>query len=111
MVELAISIVCLTTLIVVLLEIQAEGGSRRLWPFYLWMVSLALLGCHVLVRVYQNLDQWSPERIFMGLLSAANFFVAVLLLVRGVLLPVLTGRSGVSGGSRGEPRGGGPRRL
>jgi len=98
MVELAISFLCLTTLIVVLLELRAQGGYAKRWPFLLWVASLALLGLHVLVRIYQNLELWSPERILMALLAAGNFFVAVLLLLRGLLLP------GVLGGGR-EARG------
>jgi len=85
MLELLISFLCLASLIVVLLEMQAGGGFRRRWPLLLWTASLALLGLHVLVRIYQNLDFWSPERILMSVLAAGNFFVAVILLLRGVI--------------------------
>lgn len=82
--ELLISFFCLASLIVVLLEMQAVGGFRRRWPLLLWTSSLALLGLHVLVRIYQNLEVWSPERILMAILAAGNFFVAVILLLRGL---------------------------
>jgi hypothetical protein len=84
MIELLISFLCLASLIVVLLEMQAVGGFRRRWPLLLWTSSLALLGLHVLVRIYQNLDFWSPERVLMSILAAGNFFVAVILLLRGL---------------------------
>lgn len=91
MIEFLISFLCLATLIVVLVEMQAEGGFRRRWPLLLWTASLLLLALHVLVRLYQNLDWWSPERALMGVLAAANFFVAVILLLRGL---VEVGRQG-----------------
>jgi hypothetical protein len=84
MLELPISFLCLTTLIVVLLEMQATGGVRRRWPLLLWTSSLVLLALHVLVRAYQNLEVWSPERTLMAILAAGNFFVAVVLLLRGI---------------------------
>jgi len=85
MVELLISFLCLATLIVVLVEVQAEGGFRRRWPLALWTISLLLLALHVVVRVFQNLDWWSPERVFMAVLAAGNFGVAVILLLRRLL--------------------------
>jgi hypothetical protein len=61
-----------------------------------------LLGTHVVVRIYQNLDGWSPERIFMGVLAAGNFGVAVILLLRG-LLAMAPGREGREGSGSATP--------
>lgn len=103
MVELLISFLCLATLIVVLVEIQAEGGFRRRWPLALWTLSLLLLALHVVVRIYQNLDWWSPERILMAVLAAGNFGVAVVLLLRGLLTLPLPSEGGEEGDSASPP--------
>jgi hypothetical protein len=84
-IELLVSVLCLASLIVVLLEVEEDGGFRRRWPILLWIVSLCLLGLHVLVRVYQNADLWSPERIFMAFLAAGNFVLSAILLARRLL--------------------------
>jgi hypothetical protein len=82
MIEAVISFICLTTLIVILLEAGRSGGFRRKWPIAIWAATLLALALLGLLRVLVNRDDWSDARVLLGLLGASNFLFGAALLVR-----------------------------
>lgn len=82
MIEAVISFICLTSLIVILLEAGRSGGFRRKWPIVIWAGTLLALSLLGLLRVFVNHDDWSDARILVGLLGAINFLFGAALLVR-----------------------------
>jgi len=82
MIEAVISFICLTTLIVILLEAGRSGGFRRKWPIAVWAATLLALALLGLLRVLVNHDDWSDGRVLLGLLGASNFLFGSALLVR-----------------------------
>jgi hypothetical protein len=82
MIEVAISFICLVSLIVILIEAQLTGGFRRKWPIAIWAGSLLSLSLLALLRVVVNRDDWSDARILMGVIGASNFLFGAALLVR-----------------------------
>jgi len=81
-IEVLISIVCLASLIVVLLEASRMGGLRRRWQIALWAFTLLALAVLALLRVVINLDAWSDGHILLGYVGVFNFVFASALLVR-----------------------------
>ena len=81
-IEAVISFICLTTLIVILLEAGRSGGFRRKWPIAIWAATLLALALLGLLRVLVNRDEWSDARVLLGLLGASNFLFGAALLVR-----------------------------
>jgi hypothetical protein len=81
-VEVLISLVCLTSLIVVLLEASRVGGLQRGWQIVVWAFTLLALAALALLRVLVNLDAWSDRHILFGCIGACNFLFASALLVR-----------------------------
>lgn len=84
-IEVLISIVCLTSLIVVLLEASRVGGLQRRWQIALWAFTLLALAALALLRVLANLDAWSDGHILFGCVGACNFLFASALLLRWLL--------------------------
>jgi hypothetical protein len=82
MMEAIVSFICLTTLIVILLEARRSGGFRRKWPIAVWAATLLALALLGLLRVLVNRDDWSDARVLLGLLGASNFLFGAALLVR-----------------------------
>jgi hypothetical protein len=80
--EVLISIVCLTSLIVVLLEASRVGGLQRKWQIALWAFTLMSLAALALLRVLVNLDAWSDGHILLSCIGVCNFVFASALLVR-----------------------------
>jgi len=81
-IEVLISFVCLTSLIVVLLEASRVGGLQRKWQVALWAFTLLALAVLALLRVLIHLDAWSDGRILFGCIGVCNFVFASALLVR-----------------------------
>ncbi|HEV7509026.1 MAG TPA: hypothetical protein VGS07_29390 [Thermoanaerobaculia bacterium] len=81
-IEVFISVVCLTSLIVVLLEASRVGGLRRRWQIALWAFTLLALAALALLRVLMNLDAWSDGHILLSCIGVCNFVFASALLVR-----------------------------
>ncbi|HSS77321.1 MAG TPA: hypothetical protein VLV54_11315 [Thermoanaerobaculia bacterium] len=81
-IEVLISFVCLTSLIVVLLEASRVGGLQRKWQVALWAFTLLALAALALLRVLIHLDAWSDGRILFGCIGVCNFVFASALLVR-----------------------------
>jgi hypothetical protein len=81
-IEAVISFICLTTLIVILLEAGRSGGFRRKWPIAIWAATLLALALLGLLRVLVNRDDWSDAHVLLGLLGASNFLFGAALLVR-----------------------------
>ncbi|MFY9820031.1 MAG: hypothetical protein WAM82_01535 [Thermoanaerobaculia bacterium] len=81
-IEALISIVCLMSLIVVLLEASRVGGLQRKWQIALWAFTLLALAALALLRVLVNLDAWSDGHILLSCIGVCNFIFASALLVR-----------------------------
>lgn len=81
MIDLFVSLVSLTSLIVFLLEARTGGGFRRRWPVALWSFFLFLLSMVTLLRVIHNADRWSEGKILMGVIAVANLSIAAALLL------------------------------
>ncbi len=81
-IEVLISVVCLTSLIVVLLEASRVGGLQRRWQIALWAFTLLALAALALLRVLVNLDAWSDGHVLLGYIAVFNFVFASALLVR-----------------------------
>lgn len=81
-IEVLISVVCLTSLIVVLLEASRVGGLQRRWQIALWAFTLLALAVLALLRVLVNLDAWSDGHVLLGYIGVVNFVFASALLVR-----------------------------
>jgi hypothetical protein len=81
-IEVLISVVCLTSLIVVLLEASRVGGLQRKWQIALWAFTLMALAALALLRVLVNLDAWSDGHILLSCIGVCNFVFASALLVR-----------------------------
>jgi len=81
-IDVLISIVCLTSLIVVLLEASRMGGLQRRWQIALWAFTLLALAVLALLRVLVNLDAWSDGHVLLGYVGVVNFVFASALLVR-----------------------------
>lgn len=81
-IEVLISFVCLTSLIVVLFEASRGGGLQRKWQIALWAFTLLALAALALLRVLVHLDAWSDGRILFGCIGVCNFVFASALLVR-----------------------------
>ncbi len=81
-IEVLISVVCLTSLIVVLIEASRVGGLQRRWQIALWAVTLLVLACLALLRVLVNLDRWSDGHVLLSCIGVCNFVFASGLLVR-----------------------------
>jgi hypothetical protein len=81
-IEVLISVVCLTSLIVVLLEASRVGGLRRRWQIALWAFTLLALAVLALLRVVVHLNAWSDGHVLLGYIAVFNFVFASALLVR-----------------------------
>ncbi|HSF41729.1 MAG TPA: hypothetical protein VLT87_18155 [Thermoanaerobaculia bacterium] len=81
MIDLLISLVSLTSLIIFLLEARTGGGFRSRWPAALWAVFLFLLSMLTLLRVVHNADKWSEGQVLMGMIAVANLSIAAALLL------------------------------
>jgi len=81
-IEVLISVVCFTSLIVVLLEASRVGGLQRRWQIALWAFTLMALAALALLRVVVNLDAWSDGHVLLGYIGVVNFVFASALLVR-----------------------------
>jgi len=81
-IEVLISVVCLASLIVVLLEASRVGGLRRRWQVALWAFTLLALAVLALLRVVVHLDAWSDGHVLLGYIGVFNFVFASALLVR-----------------------------
>lgn len=81
MIDLLVSLVSLTSLIIFLLEARTGGGFRGRWPAALWAVFLFLLSMLTLLRVLHNADNWSEGQVLMGMIAVANLSVAAALLL------------------------------
>jgi hypothetical protein len=80
--EALISVVCLTSLIVVLLEASRVGGLQRKWQIAVWAFTLLALAALALLRVLVHLDAWSDGHILLSCIGVCNFVFASALLVR-----------------------------
>ena len=104
-IEAFISMVCLTSLIVVLLEASRVGGLQRKWQIALWALTLLALAALALLRVLVNLDAWSDGHILLSCIGVCNFVFASALLVRWLFwTPPSPGGSMVRRPEGGEPR-------
>ena len=72
MIDLLVSLISLTSLIIFLLEARTGGGFRRRWPAVLWAVFLFLLSVVTLLRVVHNADRWSEGQILMVIIAGPN---------------------------------------
>jgi hypothetical protein len=81
MIDLLVSMVSLTSLIIFLLEARTGGGFRRRWPAVLWAVFLFLLSMVTLLRVVHNADRWSEGQTLMVVIAGANLSIAAALLL------------------------------
>lgn len=81
MIDLLVSLVSLTSLIIFLLEARTGGGFHSRWPAALWSVFLFLLSMLTLLRVFHNADRWSEGQILMGMIAVANLSIAAALLL------------------------------
>src|SRR5690242_17594220 len=85
MAEALISFVCLSSLIVILLEAQRNGGFRRRWTIAVWAGSLFAVSLVSLMRVFLHASDWSDARVLMALLGAGNFLFGGALLIRWLI--------------------------
>jgi hypothetical protein len=103
-IEVLISVVCLTSLIVVLLEASRVGGLQRKWQIAVWAFTLLALAALALLRVLVNLDAWSDGHILFGCVGACNFLFASALLVRWLFWTPLPTSASMARRPEGEER-------
>jgi hypothetical protein len=104
-IEVLISFICLTSLIVVLLEASRVGGLQRKWQIALWAFTLLALAALALLRVLVHLDAWSDGRVLFGCIGVCNFVFASALLVRWLFYaPPPPGESRTRRSEEGETR-------
>ncbi|HEX4961948.1 MAG TPA: hypothetical protein VF173_13995 [Thermoanaerobaculia bacterium] len=81
-IEVLVSFVCLSTLIVILLEASRTGGLRRKLPVAVWAITLLTLAALALLRILVNLGSWTDGRILSASMGSCNFVFGSALLVR-----------------------------
>lgn len=81
MVDLAISVVSLASLLVILFELSEGEPGRLRWPAGIWATVLLTLCVVAAAKVERNLESWSHGQVLVGLVATANFLTAATLLV------------------------------